>query len=391
MANEPSSVDPRPVDPRFHVPERRVIALALFLAAVFWFARPVILPFIVGGLIAYAFSPYIDAAQARTGRSRLLIVFAGYGTALLVVGLVIAVFSGPVSREIALLIASGPDALTIALRQLLGSDSVTIGDLTVTVAELAARVQAAITAFLQTPEGALRAVEGLLHGALDVVLTIIVAFYLLLDGGRLGSSALGFLDPADRVQMREVASRVHVVVGLWLRGQLLLVALVTVVVSIVLGPILHLPYPVALGVMVGLLDVITLIGPLVSGTVVAVVALSTGGPTLAIAAVAFLFVLRQLENVLIMPIVLGRAVHLHPLVALFAVVVGSTAFGVVGTFLALPVAAGINVALHEFFPAELGPITTEADLHRRRGPAPVAAASAAPGEPVEAPSSRPTG
>ena len=66
--------EPRLVDPRFHVPERRVLALALFLAAVFWFARPVILPFVVGALIAYAFSPYIDRAQARTGRSRLLIV-----------------------------------------------------------------------------------------------------------------------------------------------------------------------------------------------------------------------------------------------------------------------------------------------------------------------------
>jgi predicted PurR-regulated permease PerM len=55
-----------------------------------------------------------------------------------------------------------------------------------------------------------------------------------------------------------------------------------------------------------------------------------------------------------MPNVLGRAVHLHPLAALFAVVVGATAFGIVGTFLALPVAAAINVAMHEFFPEELG-------------------------------------
>ncbi len=68
----------------------------------------------------------------------------------------------------------------------------------------------------------------------------------------------------------------------------------------------------------------------------------------------FLFVLRQIEDVVIMPAVLGRAVHLHPLVALFAVVVGSTAFGVVGTFLALPVAAAISVAMHELYPAELG-------------------------------------
>jgi predicted PurR-regulated permease PerM len=331
-----------------------VIVLAIFVVAVFWFARPVILPFVVGALIAYAFSPAIDAIQARTGRSRLLIVAACYGAGLLIVVLFALALAGPVSQELSLLIRSGPDALTTALRQVLGSDTVTIGDQTLTVEELALQLQAAITTFLQTPEGAIRAAEQLLHGTLDLVLTMIVTFFLLLDGGRFGATALRFLDPADRVQMQQVAGRIHVVVGQWLRGQLVLVALVAIVVTVVLGPILHLPNPAALGVMTGFLEVITFIGPLIAGAVVGIVALSTGGPTLAITAVVFLFVLRQIEDVLIMPNVLGRAVHLHPLVALFAVVVGSTAFGVVGTFLALPVAAAINVALHEFFPEELG-------------------------------------
>jgi predicted PurR-regulated permease PerM len=149
-----------------------------------------------------------------------------------------------------------------------------------------------------------------------------------------------------------------------MRGQLILVVFVSVIVTIVLGPILHLPNAAALGVMTGLLEVITFIGPIIAGTIVGIVALSTGGPTLAITAVVFLFVLRQFEDVVMMPAVLGRAVHLHPLVALFAVVVGSTAFGVVGTFLGLPVAAAISVAMHELYPEELGPLPDmTADAH----------------------------
>ena len=347
------------IDPRFHVPPRRVIVLLLFLAAVFWFARPVMLPFIVGAIIAYAFSPFIDAVQSGTGRSRLLIVAAAYGAGLLVLVALVAAFAGPVSREVTLLVRSGPDALETALRQVLGADSITIGDRTYTVEELATQAQAAINAFLQTPEGALRAAEQLLHGVLDFVLTMIVTFFLLLDGERFGRTLLRFLDPADRVQMQQVAARIHVVVGQWLRGQLVLIVFVAVIVTIVLGPILHIPNALALGVMTGVLEVITFIGPIIAGTVVGIVALSSGGPTLALTAVVFLFVLRQIEDVVIMPNVLGRAVHLHPLVALFAVVVGSTAFGIVGTFLALPVAAAISVALHEFFPAELGAIPEE--------------------------------
>jgi predicted PurR-regulated permease PerM len=369
-------VSERVVDPRFHVPPRRVIALIVFAAGVFWFARPVILPFVVGAIIAYAFSPYVDSVQARTRRSRVLIVAALYGTGLLVLVLIALAFAGPVSREIALLIRSGPDALETALRQVLGAEEVTIGDLTLTVEQVAAQLQSAINAYLQTPAGALRAAEQLLHGVLDIILTMIVTFFLLLDGGRFGEAALRFLEPADRVQMRQVATRIHRVVGQWLRGQLVLVVLMSVVVSIVLGPILGLPNPAALGIMVGLLDVITFIGPIVAGAVVAIVALSTGGPVLAATVIVILFVLRQLENVVIMPAVLGKAVNLHPLVALFAVVVGSTAFGIVGTFLALPVAAGINVALHEFFPEELGALPADPAEERVSTAAPPGPAAA---------------
>jgi predicted PurR-regulated permease PerM len=347
---------PAITDPRLPLPGRRVVGLLVLAAVVFWFARPVIAPFIVAALVAYAFSPYIDAVQARTGRSRFLIVVVGYGTGLVVVGLVVLAFAGPLYRELGLLTQAGPDALATALRQLLGSDSITIGDRTITVEEIATQLQAAVTTFLQTPEGAIKAAEQVLHGALDAVLTIIVTFYLLLDGARFSDTALRFVDPADRAQLERVAARIHVVVGRWLRGQLVLVVLVAVVVTIFLGPVLKLPYAAALGVLTGLLEVITLIGPLIAGTIVAIVALSSGGLPTAIAAVVFLFVLRQIEDIVIMPNVLGRAVHLHPLAALFAVVVGSTAFGIIGTFLAVPVAAAINVALHEFFPAELGPL-----------------------------------
>ncbi len=344
----------RPVDPTFHVPARRVIGLAAGVAIVLWLARPVIIPFVLAAFIAYAFTPFIDAAQARTGRSRFVIVVTGYGTGLIVVGLIVLAFAGPIYRELQMLVQAGPNALETALRQILGQDSVTIGDRTITVEEMARQLQAALSAFLQTPEGALRIFEQFSHVLLDIVLTIIVTFYLLLDGVRFSKTAMRFLDPADRVQLERVFGRIHVVLGHWLRGQLVLVLLIAVIVSIVLGPILHVPFATGLGAMTGLLEVIPLIGPLVAGTIVAMVALSSGGIGLAITVVVFLFVLRQIEDAVVMPLVVGRSVHLHPLVALFAVVVGTTAFGVLGTLLAVPVAASINVALHEFFPAELG-------------------------------------
>jgi predicted PurR-regulated permease PerM len=344
------------VDPRFHMPDRRLLILGLLVLGVLWLARPVLLPFIVAIIIAYAFGPYIDGVQARTGRSRFLIVLLLYGAGLVIVGAVILAFAGPIFRELQLLMRAGPDAVEFALRQVLGGDSITVGDRTITVEELATQLEAALTGFLQTPEGAIRAAQSVLSGALDGLLLIIVTFYLLLDGAKVRDLVLRFMDPADRDELIRVGRRVHVVVGRWLRGQFVLVVLTSAAVTIVLGPVLGLPYPLALGVLTGLLNVITFIGPFVAGAIVLIVALSSGGLPVAIAAVAFLTIWRQVENVVVMPLVLGRAVNLHPLAALFAVVVGSTAFGVLGTFLAVPVAAAINVALHEFFPAELGPL-----------------------------------
>jgi predicted PurR-regulated permease PerM len=351
--------EPTAIDPRFHIPARRIVGLLIAAAILFWFARPVLAPFVVGAFIAYAFQPFIESAQRRTGRSRVVIVVAGYLLGLVAVGIVVFIFAGLIYRELELLVRSGPDAITTALRQLLGADTITVGDRTITIEELAVRIQAAIAAFTQTPEGALRSAEQVLHSLLDVVLTMIVTFYLLLDGNRFGEVALRFLDPADRDQTRRIAGRIHVVLGHWLRGQLVLVLFVSIIVSVVLGPILHVPYATALGVMTGLLEIIPLIGPLVAGAIVAVVALSAGGIGLAVAVVVFLFVLRQIEDAVMMPLVLGRAVNLHPLVAMFAVVVGTTAFGILGTFLAVPVAAAVNVAMHEFFPAELGRLPGE--------------------------------
>ena len=238
-----------PVDPRFQIPSRRVVFLALALVALFWFARPVMLPFVVGAIVAYAFSPAIDSLQARTGRSRLLVVVMSYAAGLLVLAAIAIAFAGPVSREASLLIRSGPDALTTAIHQVLGADSLTIGDRTFTVEEISLQAKAALDAFLQTPEGALLAAQQLLHGLLDIVLILIVTFFLLLDGERFGSTVLRFIDPNDRSKVQQIAARTHVVVGQWMRGQLILVVFVSVIVTIVLGPILHLPNAAALGVM----------------------------------------------------------------------------------------------------------------------------------------------
>ncbi len=66
--------------------------------------------------------------------------------------------------------------------------------------------------------------------------------------------------------------------------------------------------------------------------------------------IAIYFVLRQVEDQVVMPIVIGRAVHLHPVVTIFAVLVGLSVYGVLGGLLGVPLAAALNVIFRELYP-----------------------------------------
>src|SRR5664280_2111399 len=123
------------------------------------------------------------------------------------------------------------------------------------------------TAFLglvNSPSGAVQIAERAVGIALQAILCLIITFYLLLDGHRFGQFALRFFDREQRADALRIGHRIHVVLGRWLRGQLLLIGLVSVVFYVVLGPILHVPYALALGILSGVLEIIPLVGPIIA-------------------------------------------------------------------------------------------------------------------------------
>ncbi|HEV8638998.1 MAG TPA: AI-2E family transporter, partial [Chloroflexota bacterium] len=102
------------------------------------------------------------------------------------------------------------------------------------------------------------------------------------------------------------------------------------------------------GVATGFLEIIPLMGPLLAGTIACAVALGHSGPLAAIWLAVAYFVLRQLEDQIVMPLVVGRAVHLAPVVTLFSVLAGERLAGPLGMILAVPIAAAAKVLLDEW-------------------------------------------
>lgn len=179
---------------------------------------------------------------------------------------------------------------------------------------------------------------------LALVLGLIVTFFALKDGDRFLHWARHQL-PEDR---RELAARLAAqawrTLGGYLRGAALLGLVEGIAISVTLTLVgAELAIPMAL--VTFLAAFVPVVGAIVAGVLAVLVALATAGGTAAIVVAVVALVVQQLDNDVLAPVVYGRALELHPVVILLAILAGGSAFGLVGSFLAVPVVAVVvNVA-----------------------------------------------
>ena len=334
---------------------RRWRLLALLAAVVFvlWLARDVIGPFAIAAVLAYAFSPVVSAVENRTGLPRVLVIGVGYLLVFAGVAVLAFVAAERAGSELRDLSSGGRDVIATALHKLFG-DTITVAGQQLVVSDLAAQIRQALLGLVSSPTSAVQVATRAVDLGLQAILTLIVTFYFLLDGRRFGEFALRFLDRSQRAETLRIAHRIHEVLGRWLRGQLLLIGLVAAVLYVILGPLLHVPYALALAILSGVLEIIPLVGPLIAAALAGTVTFAAHGTDTTLVVLASYAILREVEDQLVMPIVIGRAVHLHPVITIFAVLVGLSAWGVFGGLMGVPVAAALNVTLRELYPDETG-------------------------------------
>jgi predicted PurR-regulated permease PerM len=170
----------------------------------------------------------------------------------------------------------------------------------------------------------------------DVGLVVVVSFYMLLDGPRIGPHILAYVPGQHRGTARRIECSVRRVLGGYLRGQVLLAAIVGVLAGIGCW-LLGVPYALILGLLAGLLELVPMFGSVLSAVPALAVAVWQPFPTVLWVLLLFL-VIQQVESNILAPRVTGDAVGLHPLAAVFAVLVGFELGGVLGGMLATPMA-----------------------------------------------------
>jgi predicted PurR-regulated permease PerM len=141
---------------------------------------------------------------------------------------------------------------------------------------------------------------------------------------------------------------INAAVANYMLGNVVISVLATVATWIVLS-ILGVPYALALGFVVGFFDLIPLVGATLGAIVVALATVTTNFPVATIVWVAFIIIWQRFEDYVVQPLVYRRALHVNPLVTIVAVLVGAELLGILGALIAIPIAAAVQILLHEWW------------------------------------------
>ena len=187
------------------------------------------------------------------------------------------------------------------------------------------------------------------------IVILVLAFYWTLDGPRTIQSFLLLVPQGQRESISELISAMETKVGYYIAGQGIL-CLVIGIMALLAYRLIGLPNALVLALMAGVLEAIPMIGPLLGAIPAALVALSIA-PDKLIWVIVATVVIQQLENSLLVPRVMSKAVGVNPFVTLLALFAFSSLFGVAGALMAIPMAAIIQLVLNRFVfhPAAMEP------------------------------------
>lgn len=319
-------------------------ALVAGLVALAWAAASVLLIVFVALLIATAVEPWTDRLRERLPTGRATTIGLAYAaTFAVVVGLGILLVP-IVADEAGRVLAQLPDALERAdawASELQPEVAATIAAAAVGAA------RAAIHGTLSVDEDAVVS-AGVAAAELLIGLgtALALAFFWLNERARLQRYVLSFVPEPDRAGAREAWNAVTDRLGLWTRGQLILMLAMGVSTGIAYS-LLGVPAAFLLAVIAGVTEIIPIVGPLL-GAIPAIGVAATVSTELAVVVGLVYVAIQIVEGLVLVPYVMRNAVGLSPFLILTSVMIGAAAGGIVGALVAVPLAATLEIVIERF-------------------------------------------
>ena len=190
---------------------------------------------------------------------------------------------------------------------------------------------------------ALSVAKGVITIVVGAITIAFMTFFMLLEGPVWTERFFSMLPEQSQPRWRAVGHDIYRTVGGYVTGNLLISLIAGGLTTLVLL-IMGVPYAVALGLIVAILDLIPLAGATIAAILIGIVAFLHSIPA-GIVVVVFFIVYQQIENHLLQPVVYGRTVELSPLAVLISILIGAELAGILGALAAIPVAGSIQVLL----------------------------------------------
>lgn len=321
-----------------------VVAAVMLLLLLLARLRVLALAFVAALFFTSLLRPLALRLRAA-GAPRLLATWVSMLTAFLVVGLIVAFVANRTGAEIPALRQSLGGGLGRVRDYLAGApfhlDSKSLDRLGASINSGVSQNREKITAgVLSGATLAGEVVTGLL-------LALFTTFFLVYDGERIWGWVVGLFSRRSQHHVREAGSRAWTALTGYVRGTVMVATFDAVFIGLALL-LIRVPLVVPLAVLTFFAAFIPLAGATGAGAAAVLVALVAKGPFAALLVLAAVIAVQQIEAHLLQPLVLGRAVHLHPLSVVLAITTGAILAGIPGALVAVPIAAVIN-AVGKYF------------------------------------------
>jgi len=327
-----------------------LVALGVLLYTLY-LVRSVIGLLLISVFLAVALGPAVDrAASMKLPRpAAILAVFLGLFVAIFLIGLVVV---PPIVNEVEAFADDVPSYI-VDIRE---NDTLREYDNKYDITQKLEEQASALPSRLGDAAGALQAVTvGVFSTLIQLVTVLTITFFLLLDGGRIANFLLAQVRRGHQERVRIVVGDIYKSTGGYVAGAMTLATAAGISTYILLS-LLGVPFAVPLAVLMAFFDLIPLVGSTIGGVLVALVTLFADFPQDTLIWVAFVVGYQQVENSVLQPLVYRRAVNLHPLAVITAILIGSNLLGVLGALVAIPIAAAIQITLKDLWANRPSPI-----------------------------------
>jgi predicted PurR-regulated permease PerM len=322
-----------------------VITVAILAILLVNQVRAILAPFLWAFVAAYLIAPIVNYLNLKGGLPRLWSVFMIY--ALTGMGLYAASrYLYPVIVDNGTVFLEDIPRLEAAIVNLVGPRPMGID-----IQSVIDQVVKAVTGYTGNTKSAGHLLVNAFETILQLFLFLVSTFYLLMDSARIKASVRHAIPEAYRAEIVALGTEINLTWQQYIRGEILLFLIMTLTTTVGLES-LRVPGAVFLGLTSGALELLPLVGPWTAGGLAVTVAYFSGSNPYGWQQIAYAgavalmyFILRQLEDYLVIPHVIGRAVRLHPLVVIFVVTAGGVVGGFFGLLIAVPVAASIREVL----------------------------------------------